>query len=119
VEAGVSVAPRQAGERALVLETALHHWQDGERRLTQAPVSQRRALERVVDRITAELRWRLGNSFAIAELVACYDDSPTWSLGLALQVAPAEPIAWEQWVADAAFHRHLRRARDWPSQPAR
>jgi hypothetical protein len=97
-----------------VLETALHLWQDGDRRFGQAPAAQRRTVERVIERIIAELRWRLGNSFAIAELVDCYEDSPAWSLGLALQAAPAEPLAWEQWVSDAAFYRHMRRARDWP-----
>jgi hypothetical protein len=97
-----------------VLETALHHWQDGERRFAQAPAAKRRALERVIERIVAELRWRLGSSFAIAELAELYEDSPAWSLGLALQTAPAEPLAWEQWVSDAAFYRHMRRARDWP-----
>jgi hypothetical protein len=97
-----------------MLETALHHWQDGERRLAQAPPAQRRALERVIERITSELRWRLGSSFALDELVELYDQSPAWSLGLALQVAPAEPLAWELWVSDAAFYRHMRRARDYP-----
>jgi len=96
-----------------MLETALHHWQDGERRLGQAPAAQRRALERVVERIVAELRWRLGTSFAIDELVTIYEGSPSWSLGLALATAPAEPLAWEQWVSDAAFYRHMRRARDY------
>jgi hypothetical protein len=97
-----------------VLETALHQWQDGERRLGQAPAEKRRALERVVERITVELRWRLGSSFFVAELVETYESSSAWTLGLALQASPAEPVAWEHWVSDAAFHRHLRRARDWP-----
>jgi hypothetical protein len=97
-----------------VLETALHQWQDGERRLAQTPPQQRRALERVVERITTELRWRLGTSFATTELVELYEGSSSWSLGLALQASPTEPLAWEQWVSDAAFYRHLRRARDWP-----
>jgi hypothetical protein len=97
-----------------VLETALHHWQDGERRLAQAPPMQRPALDSVIERVIAELRWRLGNSFLVAELVEVYESSPAWSLGLALQAAPAEPVAWEQWVSDAAFQRHLHRARGWP-----
>jgi hypothetical protein len=97
-----------------MLETALHQWQDGERRLAQTPPAQRRAVERVIERIVAELRWRLGNSFATDELVELYDGSHAWSMGLALQAAPGEPLAWEQWVSDAAFYRHLRRARDWP-----
>ena len=101
-----------------MLETALHQWQDGERRFAQAPADQRPALERVVERIVVELRWRLGSSFFVAELVEVYESSSAWALGLALQTSPAEPVAWEQWVSDAAFHRHLRRARDWPA-PAR
>ena len=35
-------------------------------------------------------------------------------MALAVSVAPEAPIAWEQWVADAAFHRYLRDASDWP-----
>jgi hypothetical protein len=70
----------------------LHQWQDGERRLAQAPTAQRRALERVVERITTELRWRLGTSFATTELVELYEGSSSWSLGLALQASPAEPL---------------------------
>ena len=97
-----------------MLEVALHHWQDGDRRLAQASLAERAVLERVIKGVTAELRWRLGTSFVVADLVTAYEESRTWALGLALEVAPAEPLAWEQWVSDAAFHRHLRRARDWP-----
>jgi hypothetical protein len=97
-----------------MLETALHQWQDGERRLAAAPAPKRRAIERVIERITAELRWRLGASFTLDELAELYEESPAWSLGLALQASPAEPLAWEQWVSDAAFHGHMRRARDYP-----
>jgi hypothetical protein len=102
-----------------VLETALYQWQDGDRRFAQVPAPQRLPLERVIERIVAELRWRLGSSFAVAELVDCYEASPAWSLGLALQTAPAEPLAWEQWVRDAAFYRHMRRARDYRTGPGR
>ena len=31
-------------------------------------------------------------------------------MALAVRLAPDEPIAWEQWVADAAFNRYLRDA---------
>lgn len=97
-----------------MLETSLHQWQDGERRFTQTPEGERRGVERVIERLVAELRWRLGGSFAVAELVELYDGSSSWSLGIALQTAPGDPLAWEQWVADVAFYRYLRRARDWP-----
>jgi hypothetical protein len=97
-----------------LFETALHQWQDGERRLAQTPEAERRGVEIVIDRIVAELRWRLGGSFAAAELAELYDGSSSWSLGLALACAPGQPLAWEQWVADVAFYRYLRRARDWP-----
>ena len=32
-------------------------------------------------------------------------------MALAVRVAPDEPIAWEQWVADAAFTATLRERR--------
>jgi hypothetical protein len=35
-------------------------------------------------------------------------------MALAVETAPAEPVAWEQWVADAAFGRYVRDAADWP-----
>lgn len=97
----------------MTLETSLHHWQDGERSLRDAPPEQRATLERVCDRIYAELRRRLGGSFGALELVALYDQGTGWCLQLAAAVAPDAPWAWDARVADAAFHRYLREASDY------
>ena len=64
--------------------------------------------------LVAELRRRLGSSFTAQELADLYDHSNAWTMPLAIETAPAEPVAWEQWVADAAFNRYLRDASDWP-----
>ena len=98
----------------MAYETALLQWQDGERRLRDAEPAERPALERVVDRIVAELRRRLGGPFTIDELVELYDRGTRWCLDLAYAAAPGAPWAWdERTVADAAFGRYLREATDY------
>ncbi|GAC1439066.1 MAG: hypothetical protein NVSMB51_16300 [Solirubrobacteraceae bacterium] len=93
--------------------SALHSWQDGERRLSGAPAERRATLERVCGLIQSELRRRLGGSFTSAELVELYDRGTSWCLQLAAQAAPERPWAWDAWVADAAFNRYLRDASDY------
>jgi hypothetical protein len=95
-------------------ETAIHQWRDGERRLAAAERAQRAALERVTDRIVAELRRRLGATFTTDELVDLYErDGTAWCLDLAVAAAPSAPWAWDmRTVADAAFARYLREAAD-------
>jgi len=97
-----------------VLEYARLQWHDGERRLGELAPTRRRSFDRVVERLVAELRRRLGGSFTAAELVALYDRSNAWTMPIAIETAPSEPGAWEQWVADAAFNRYLRDASDRP-----
>ena len=98
---------------AVPFETAVDQWQDGERRLAQAPPEQRRALERVTERIERELRRRLGGRFTTRELADLYDEGTGWCTDLAVATAPEEPYAWdERTVADAAFARYLRGAVD-------
>ena len=70
--------------------------------------------EQAADRIVEELRRRLGSRFTADELARLYDGSQAWTMPLAVSVAPEDPLAWEQWVADAAFNRYLRDASDWP-----
>ena len=95
------------------IEHAIFQWQEGERRLRDAPSSRRPALERVTDRIVAELRRRLGGRFATAELVALYEEGADWCLDLAMAAAPEQPDAWDlQAVAGAAFARYAREAYD-------
>ena|SRR5579872_6161723 len=89
-------------------------WQEGERHLKELPPPMRRPVDRVVTQLVAELRRRLGSRFTTQELADLYESSHGWTMALAVRVAPDEPVAWEQWVADAAFNRYLRDAADWP-----
>ena len=99
-----------------MLEYTRLRWEDGGRRLVDVPSGSRRAVERVVDQTVAELRRRLGGAFKAQELVDLYEGSSAWTMALAVQTAPREPLAWEQWVADAAFARYLRGAIDWQAR---
>ena len=94
-------------------ENALAQWQDGLRRLSEAPPEESRALERVTRAIEDELRRRLGGAFTSTELAELYDEGTGWTTDLAVSVAPEEPYAWDaRTVADAAFGRYLRAATD-------
>jgi hypothetical protein len=95
-------------------ESALPQWEEGLRRLRDAPPEQRRTLERVTRAVHDELRRRLGGAFTTDELAALYDQGTGWCADLAVSVAPEEPYAWdERTVADAAFGRYLRSATDY------
>jgi hypothetical protein len=95
------------------VETAMFQWQQGQRRLRAADPADRRVLERVTDRIVAELRRRLGGAFTTVELAELYDQGTDWCLDLAVATAPDQPMAWDsQIVCDAAFARYLREAAD-------
>ena len=96
-------------------DTAAYQWREGERRLRDAPADQRRTLERVVDRVVAELRKGLGGRFTADELAGLYDRAgTTWTMDIAAAVAPDDPWAWDpRIVADAAFARYLREAEDY------
>jgi hypothetical protein len=94
-------------------ENALAQWQEGLRRLSDAPPEQRRMLERVTRAIEAELRRRLGGAFTTGELAQLYDQGTDWATDLAVGVAPDSPWAWDpRTVADAAFGRYVRFAQD-------
>jgi hypothetical protein len=94
-------------------DTAFPQWEDGLRRLRSAPAEDRRLLERVTDRVVEELRRRLGGPFTTDELADLYARGTDWTLDLAVSVAPGAPFAWDpRTVADAAFARYVREARD-------
>ena len=93
-------------------ETALHQWTAGERHVRDAPPEQRALLDRVITRILAELRRRLGGRFHAAELAELYDRGTTWCMDIAVTAAPEAPWAWDPPVIDAAFARYLREAED-------
>jgi hypothetical protein len=95
------------------VETALFQWQEGQRRLRAAAPGDRPVLERVTDRIVAELRRRLGGTFTTGELAELYEHGTDWCLDLAVATAPDDPAAWDsQTVCDAAFARYVREAAD-------
>ena len=95
-------------------ETAAYQWREGERRLREAPAEERRTHERVVERVVADLRRRLGGRFTTDELVDLYDRGTTWVMDIASGVAPDDPWAWDPRIAaDAAFARYLREAEDY------
>ncbi len=94
-------------------ETARQQWDQGLRRLDDAYPEQQLTLERVTRAIQNELRRRIGGAFTIDELVDLYDEGTGWCTDLAVEVAPDEPFAWDaRVVADAAFARYARAARD-------
>jgi hypothetical protein len=91
----------------------LAQWQEGLRRLADAPPDERRMLERVTAAVEAELRRRLGGAFTTSELADLYDQGTDWVTDLAVSVAPVDPYAWDvRTVGDAAFGRYLRSATD-------
>jgi hypothetical protein len=95
-------------------ETAVMQWQDGLRRLSEAPPEQQRVLERVTRALEAELRRRLGGAFTSDELAEFYERGTDWATDLAVSVAPEDPYAWDaRTVVDAAFGRYLRSATDY------
>ena len=96
------------------LQIAMHQWREGQRRVEDALPDERLALERVTERILAELRRRLGGPFTIDELVALYDQGTAWCTDIAYSVAPGAPWTWDaRTTADAAFGRYVREATDY------
>jgi hypothetical protein len=94
-------------------DTALQQWREGERRVREASPDEQGVLERVVARIGAELRRRLGGPYTSEEVADLYERGTDWATDLAAQVAPEEPWAWDpRIVVDAAFARYVRGARD-------
>jgi hypothetical protein len=94
-------------------ENALAQWEEGLRRLAEAPPEEQRMLERVTAAIEAELRRRLGGRFTTAELTDLYEAGTDWTTDVAVATAPDDPYAWDvRTVGDAAFGRYLRSATD-------
>jgi hypothetical protein len=95
-------------------DNAIYQWQQGERRLSQAPVERRLLLQRIADMLVVELRKRLGGRFSADELTEFYGRGTSWCLRLAMEMAPEDPWAWDsRVVVDAAFARYLREATDY------
>jgi hypothetical protein len=91
----------------------LAQWREGERRLSAAPLEQQGLLERVVSRIVADLRRRLGGPYTSQEVSDLYHAGTDWATDIAVQAAPDDPWAWDpRIVVDAAFGRYVRGALD-------
>jgi hypothetical protein len=98
------------------IEYARSQWDDGAQRMERFTRDSRRrtVLEHVVDRITAELDKRVGQSFGMLDLVRAYDGAETWALALVHEAAPDDAWAWDLGVVlDAAFSRYVVRAQDY------
>lgn len=89
------------------LENALFQWEEGERRIAQAPAAERGRLEFAVAAVREELRRRLGSSFSITELADLYGADLDWAMDLAVGRAAGTEAAS---VVDAAFNRYAREA---------
>ena len=91
------------------LENALTQWQEGERRLRDAPAGESAVLERAVSLVQDELRRRLGSSFLVGELAELYSMGTDWAEDLAQRSFAGADTAT---VVDAAFGRYARWAAD-------
>jgi len=92
----------------------MDQWSAGLRRLEEVPRARRPVIDRVVRRVEAELRRRLGGAFSVQELVDFYDQGTGWVSDLAFASAPDDPDAWDvRVVGDAAFGLYVRGAVDW------
>ena len=91
------------------LENALTQWEEGERRLREAPEQEIHDLERTLAVVLDELRRRLGSTFGVGELAELYSRGTDWAEDLAQRrSAGADTSA----VVDAAFGRYARGAAD-------
>ncbi|MEJ7715121.1 MAG: hypothetical protein WKF40_05190 [Thermoleophilaceae bacterium] len=92
------------------LENALTQWEEGERRVRDAPAcSESSGLERAVGVVQDELRKRLGSTFLVGELADLYSLSTDWAEDLAQRSSAGTDTAT---VVDAAFGRYARGAAD-------
>jgi hypothetical protein len=105
---GVPAPPGDdAGQPPYAVENALFQWEEGERRVREAPGGTRSRLERTVDTVLTELRRRLGSSFTVEELASLYGAGVDWAGDLARATGAGSDAAW---VVDATFGRYAREA---------
>jgi hypothetical protein len=95
------------------VENALYQWQEGERRVRDAPPRERASLERAVELVLDELRRRLGSTFVLDELADYYAEGTDWATALAGQGTDSAT------VTDAAFARYAREASNYAGGRAR
>jgi hypothetical protein len=98
------------------VELARQEWEEGSRRFEAARVEGYRYHELVelLELVLDELRKRIGQTYALAELVAAYDDSDRWAR--ALLEERAQSPSWPRdlpVVLAAAFNAFQRGAIDY------
>jgi len=89
------------------LDNALFQWEEGDRRVREAPDLERADLEVAATIVVEELRRRLGSAFTIDELAAFYGSGVDWAADLAARESAGSDAAW---VVDSAFYRYAREA---------
>jgi hypothetical protein len=100
----------------VALEQTRREWEQGYERLQQEVRETPRGEQilKELDAVTAELRRRVGQTFALAELADAYGTAEAWSREA---VAETEPTSgWPRrlsTVTDAAFHLYSRGALDY------
>ena len=100
---------------AFAVETARQEWQEGHRRFQEEardPRRRRRLLDQL-ERVTAELRRRLGTTFTLSELVATYPGVEDWARETLEEVGGADWARDVTLVSDEAFHLYARGATDY------
>ena len=92
--------------------TAVLQWEEGLRRLRDAPDAQRIALERPRPHRGGAAP-APGGRFTTDELVELYGRGTDWCLALAVASVSEAPYAWDPAIADAAFGTYVREASDY------
>jgi hypothetical protein len=98
------------------LEGVRREWGSGFRRYEQAlrENAHPERLENQFDVVSAELRRRVGGTFALRDLARAYEQADTWTLQAVEQHAPGPGWARSvSMVTDAAFHVYARGAIDY------
>jgi hypothetical protein len=100
----------------VALDQTRREWELGHRRLQEDVRESPRgeALLAELDAVLAELRKRVGGSFALGELADAYPTAEAWSRQAVAELETAE--GWPQRLAtvtDAAFHVYSRGAVDY------
>lgn len=91
------------------IENALFQWEEGEARIRDADVRDRRELDRAAYAVVDELRRRLGGRFTLDELADFYGEGTDWAADIVLsRFAGTDSSA----AVNAAFLRYARGASD-------
>jgi hypothetical protein len=100
---------------AYAVETARQEWEEGHRRFQEEAQDPRRRLRLLdqLERVTAELRRRLGTTFTLSELVETYPGVEDWAREALEDVGGAGWARDVTLVSDEAFHLYARGATDY------